>query len=230
MNELSTIVATSSSTPRTARVSPLVQVVLGPNEDQILPRFLPHTPRVNLLTRPKPPSVILLGIGYLAVGIVLLAMIASGLQWATGRAGAELQQVQHITKVRTLQDHRYHRLQQQIAAIDAQKSAYDFVLLGSPHWSEILDRLQGCLPEDVHLTQVKGDTSGPLLLRGTAESLQAIGRFMLNLRGSGYFYKPRLGMGDRSATSSDVVKFDLSVLVVHGEWLPPQPFSRKASP
>lgn len=76
------------------------------------------------------------------------------------------------------------------------------------------------MPGGVHLSQVEGDAAGTLLIRGTADSLKSVGSFMLNLRGSGYFYEPRLGMGNRpAATGSGLVEYDLAVRVAHGDWL-----------
>lgn len=221
MNELSTPVASSPAVvPRPQAADQLRRIVLGPNEDQILPYFLPHTPLVNLLPKKKPPSWIALGAISLITASSLIGVAALGLNWATRQADLELQGVLSLTSDRKSQIQRYEQLQHQVGAIEGQKSAYEFVTEGSPHWAEILDRLRNLLPAGVHFSRVDGDSSGTLLIRGTADSLKSVGSFMLNLRGSGYFYEPRLGMGDRMAASgSGLVDYDLSVHITHGDWL-----------
>lgn len=201
-------------------VDALVRAVLGPNEDLILPLFVPYTPKVNLLPRPKPPSWLLLGGAGLAVtaGVVVATMVSLG--WLTQQTATEIQDVKRLTTERRAQEARYKTLQAQVEAVDAQKGAYEFVAKGAPRWSEVLDQLRNLMPDGVRFDKIEAAHDGLILISGKAESLRAVGQFMLNLRGSGTFYEPRLGMGDRTVEQGQsLVKYDLQVRFAHGDWL-----------
>ncbi|HEY9856132.1 MAG TPA: PilN domain-containing protein [Stenomitos sp.] len=222
MNEPFNAIGTAPP-PRPRGASPwtaLAGAVLGPNEDLLLPLFTPYTPRVNLLPRPKPPSWWVLGGAGLAVTAVVLVAFALSLGWLSRQTADEIEAVKHLTTTRQAAEGRYRVLQSQVEAIDAQKGAYEFVATGAPKWSEILDRLRSLMPEGVRFDKIEGTHDGLIVITGKAENLRAVGQFMLNLRGSGTFYEPRLGMGDRTLENGQpLVKYDLQVRFAHGEWL-----------
>jgi len=242
MNEPFNAIGTAPP-PRARGASPLdalAGAILGPNEDLILPFFTPYTPRVNLLPKPKPPSWWLLGgSGLVATAVVLVAVVFS-LGWLSQQTATEIEQVKRLTAERKAAEGRYRVMQAQVEAIDAQKGAYEFVAKGAPQWSEIMDQLRGLMPEGVRFDKIEGAHDGLIVISGKAESLRAIGQFMLNLRGSGTFYEPRLGMGDRTLEhGQSLVKYDLQVRFAHGEWLanpefaaatPSQPASGSTAP
>lgn len=206
--------------PRGAGLDALVGAVLGPNEDLILPLFVPYTPRVNLLPKPKPPSWWLLGGAGLAVTAVVLVATMVSLGWLSQQTAFETQEVKRLTTERRAEEARYKTLQAQVEVVDAQKGAYEFVAKGAPRWSEVLDQLRNLMPEGVRFDKIEAAHDGLILINGKAENLRAVGQFMLNLRGSGTFYEPRLGMGDRTIENGQsLVKYDLQVRFAHPEWL-----------
>lgn len=222
MNEPFNAIAAAPS-PRAPAASPfdaLKGAILGPNEDLILPFFVPYTPRVNLLPRPKPPSWWLLGgAGFSATAVLLVALLVS-LGWLGQQTALEIEEVKRQTTERRAADARYRTLLSQVEVVDAQKGAYEFVAKGAPRWSEVLDQLRGLMPEGVRFDKIEGAHDGLILISGKAETLRAVGQFMLNLRGSGTFYEPRLGMGDRlDENGQSLVKYDLQVRFAHGDWL-----------
>lgn len=232
MNEPFNAIA-AAPPPRARSASPvaaLVGAVLGPNEDLILPLFTPYAPRVNLLPRPKPPSWWLLGGAGLASTVVVLLALVVTLGTLSRQTATQIAEVKRLTAERQATEGRYRVLQKQVETVDAQKGAYEFVAKGAPRWSEILDQLRGLMPEGVRFDKIEGAHDGLIVITGKAESLKAVGQFMLNLRGSGTFYEPRLGMGDRTLEHGQpLVKYDLQVRFAHGDWLA-NPEFQAASP
>jgi Tfp pilus assembly protein PilN len=220
--------------PRSKQWDALVTTLLGPNEDRLLPVFLPYTPKVNLLPPPAPlPWPVLTAI---ALGCATL-LVATGwfaLGWVIRTSEADLQQVQTMTQQRQAETKRLQTLQHQVDAIDAEKQAYDFVRKGSPRWSDILARLSMLTPEGIRFDKVSGLPDGTLFVDGKADSLTALGHLMVNMRGSGFFHHPKLGMGQRvQVAGGSVIQFDLGVSVQPGEWLENPEYmalSRTASP
>lgn len=222
MNEPFNAIGTVSTPPferaRGGVLDALVKLVLGPNEDDLLPLFTPYMPRLNLLAAPKPPSWLLLGGLSLLISALVIGAVSVGLTMFSQRMDGDIQQIKQLTTVRRAAEQNYKSLQHQVDAIDAQKGAFEFVAGGSPRWADILDKLRGLMPSDVRIERLEGTPDGALYLKGKAASLKTIGSFMLNLRGSGFFYEPQLGMGNREKPDAPV-DFDLQVKVAHGEWL-----------
>jgi hypothetical protein len=61
------------------------------------------------------------------------------------------------------------------------------------------------------LTSLKGDSTGQFFVNGNSHDLTSIGYLMLNMRGSGLFYKPKLHTSEtEEILGKDFYKFTLS--------------------
>lgn len=201
-------------------LAPLARAVLGPNEDLLLGPYTPYLPTFNLAPSPQPPSIPLL-----MTVATLVATVTVGGAWLAFSAhlqamDAEIRETEAAAARMKLENQRYEATDRMVKRITAQKTALDKVAGGAPRWAEILDALRQLTPPGLRYSSVKGDASGMVYLQGQAEDLKALGSFMVNLRGSGSFYNPSLGMGQRKEVDGNrVVSFDLRTRVTTPDWL-----------
>lgn len=201
-------------------LAPLAKLVLGPNEDLLLRPYTPYLPAFNLAPAPQPPSIPLL----MAVATLLSAVLVGG-AWLAFSAhlqaiDAQIQETEAQAARMKLENQRYETLDRMVKLVASQKTALDTVAGGAPRWASILDALRTYTPSGLRYSSVKGDASGMLYLQGQAEDLKSLGSFMVNLRGSGSFYRPSLGMGRRQEVEGQrVVNFDLRTRVITPDWL-----------
>lgn len=218
------------------RPSPLkdrvTNLVLGKNEDRSLQVFRPYAPLVDLRTvAPAKPTWVFAAAG-VAVGGVLLALVSAFLVFQTQAVQAQLTQVQTETARRKLVMEAYQRLQGQLDAIQHQISAMDAIAQHSIPWSRVLGDLQALTPVPLRYDSLRTTQDGAIAIKGTAAGMKDVGDFMLNLRGSGEFYRPQLLMGETAPAvdalgkpipGKTVFGFDMQVRLKDLKPTPPPP-------
>lgn len=166
--------------------------IVGSNELDVVQRHSPYYPDFNLIPRKPLPTFLVVAIGSLVLGgfIALTAfLILNSLVSDTEIKFEELKR--EIAFQQALQK-MIEKADQRKVVAESQLQLFKAVQERLFSWSNALDVFRCLTPCDVRLTSLKADNAGQVLADGQSYDLSSIGFLMLNLRGSGLFYKPKL--------------------------------------
>lgn len=177
---------------REAVHSLLLRLLLGPNENIKLPQFQAYAPIFNLL--PAKSLLPLWVIPAISLGLALafVAPIAIVVRLGVLEADRKIAQSKQRSAALLTQHAQYDAATKLLETVQNQKNLLDKVMGRGPRWSQLLDRLRHQLPDGVELTGIQADPRGKVVLSGVSKDIWGPGAFMLYLRASGHFTRPKL--------------------------------------
>lgn len=192
----------------------LVVTILGPNEEQFLPRFRPYAPLFNLKAKKK--GLPLWGLPLIALGaaVLIVAPIGFFVTYMSSQTTFEIGETAKQADARRNENNLYEAALKRLEMVKKEKDAYDEVGNQSAKWTLLVDRLRDLLPPGVRLSGIKADAAGKILVEGQASSIRALGAYMLYLRASGYFQRPQLLLSERDLTPglrSTIYNYEMSL-------------------
>jgi Tfp pilus assembly protein PilN len=183
--------------------SRVVIAVLGPNEDQALPRFMPYAPRFNLRPRRQGLPLWALPLIGAVLALLLVVPVAGAVQLIIANTQVDIEDAKSKATMRLKETAQYDAAQRRLEQLEAEKDALDRVAASGPRWSVLLDRLREQLPPGVRLTLIDADAGGKVTIEGESADIRALGTFIVYLRayrdpaGKRFFEHPELFSTER---------------------------------
>ncbi|HBN08687.1 MAG TPA: hypothetical protein DD435_08580 [Cyanobacteria bacterium UBA8530] len=195
MNETIAEAAIASNQPQKKKSDPVKRVflgVVGKSELDVIKSYSSYYPRFDLVPLKPLPTFLHVGVTSLVLGgaIGLIAfMVLNSLITDTQFKAEELKSEIAIQRLRAS---KLAKAEESKVMAEAQLKLFKVVDNRLFKWSSALDIFRCLTPYDVRLTSLTADSTGQLLADGQSNDLASIGFLMLNLRGSGLFFKPKL--------------------------------------
>lgn len=183
--------------------SRLIISILGPNEEQSLPRFQPYAPRFNLRPARKGLPIWTLPLIAAVAALLILVPVSAVVRYLTDSTEIAIEETKRKTEMRLKEQAQYEAARRRLAQIMEEKEAIDRVAGSGPRWSALLDRIREQLPPGVRITLIKASAAGRVTLEGECRDIRSLGAFMVYLRayrdpsGRAFFGRPKLYYSER---------------------------------
>lgn len=209
MNETT---AELSATPKKKNTTERVFLkIVGANEDEKISTYAPYYPRFNL--KPAKPLPTLMAVGAVSVTVAIAAAFTARIvletqvndtKFKAEELQREIESEQQMVKL-------IEQVNNQRKEAEGQLNLFQNVDDRLFRWSNAMDTFRCLVPSNLRLTSLKGDSDGQFFINGQSEDLGSIGYLMLNMRGSGLFYKPKLHTSEEDQVlDQSFYKFTLS--------------------
>ena len=210
----------------------LIISVLGPNEEQALPRFLPYAPRFNLRPARKGLPLWTLPLIAAVAALLVLLPVAGVVRMLTDQTVEAIADTARKSEMRLKEDAQYEAARKRLKQVLGEKEALDNVAGGGLRWSVLLDRIREQLPPGVRITLVQAAANGKVVIEGECRDIRSLGAFMVYLRayrdqaGRSFFRRPQLFYSERRKLSAEeggrtFYKFQMTTRVPSASLLDP---------
>lgn len=185
--------------------------VVGANEDERISTYAPYYPRFNL--KPAKPLPTLMAVGAVSLTVAFAAAFTARIVLEGQVTDTQFKSLALENEIKA--DQEMTKILQQIAnqrkEAESQLALFQDVDERLFRWSNAVDTFRCLVPPNLRLTSLKGDSDGQFFINGQSQDLGSIGFLMLNMRGSGLFYKPKLHTSEEEKVlDRNFYKFTLS--------------------